>query len=104
MADKNIVRLSTRDKNLRNALMLTDKELAEDILNSQKEHSVKELLREIERTKNPAAKEVLQNEYARVMRTAEMIDEMNAYPVAMPPTKTPNLLDRILTFFSKESK
>ena len=106
MADPNIRRLSTRDKNLVKAMTLTPEEQARDILQATSKESIDELLREMKRTRNPAILKILEEEYDRTMHLKTQVDQIRetAKPTPVPEVKQVNLLDRILNFFSKDSK
>lgn len=105
MADPNLRRLSTRDKNLYKAMALTPDEQAKDILQTTSKASIDELLQEMKRTRNPAIMKILEEEYDRTMHLQKQVEQIreSVKPVSVPePTKQVNLLDRILNFFSKE--
>lgn len=96
------VRLSTRDKRLVQALALTESERAADIAQSSTMSNISELLKEMDRQKDPARKAILNQEYTAILENvAPFVPEaisMSSQPQE-EKSKSDSILDRILNIF-----
>jgi Mg/Co/Ni transporter MgtE len=68
-------RLSTRDKKLRQSLLLSPDELLADLVTDHRASNVDELIRTIDRTKNKATKQILNGELLGIQMRTEQFDQ-----------------------------
>jgi hypothetical protein len=97
------VKLNTRDKRLRQALILTDTELSMDRAQGNSMASMTELLREMDMQKKPERKAILQQEYNAILENvAPFVPEaiMTRAPAKGEEKEEPiSILDRLINIF-----
>lgn len=102
MPQEGMIRLSTRDKNLRKRLILSDAELAADTAQSGSMRNIEMLMQEMNLQKDPKKKNILMEEYNRILEaTAPFVPEgpITKAAEANKPSADMSFLDKILSVF-----